>query len=105
MANFQEKHNIFSEKGIFQSYFSKKEVFLWIKIIHVIAIIMRTIFRAASAVLWGPKETRGRQVPRVSKGIPVVLALRGTEGNRGRLALRVFQALPVQGDQEEIQVR
>ena len=50
----------------------------------------------------GPKETRGRQVPRVSKGIPVVLALRGTEGNRGRLALRVFQALPVQGDQEAV---
>ena len=85
--------------------YGKKEMFLWIKTIHVIAIRIKTSPHAASKVLWDPKAIRDRQVLKVSKGISVVPVLRETEGNRGRLARRVFRALPVQGVPEEIQDR
>jgi hypothetical protein len=71
----------------------------------VIAVKIKANLRAASAVLWDPKAIRDRQVLKVSKGIPVVPVLRETEENRARLAPRVFQVFPVQGVQEEIQVR
>ena len=73
--------------------------------IHVVAIKIRTIPRTTSAVLWDPKVTRDRQVRKVSKGIVVVPVLRETEGNRGRLARRVFQALPVPEVPEGIPAR
>ena len=96
---------IYFMKKVFFSIFSKKEVFLWIKVVHVTAIRIRNNPRAAPVVLWGPKATRDRQVLKVSKGMSVVRALRETEGNRGRLGHRVFPAFQVQEVPEEIRVR